>query len=338
MIKKIILIYFLVLSYSLLESKDVYGLKESYDIIVKIDGSDKASIEAGMREALETLMIKMTGSTDVALDKKFDNLYRNAEQYINQYKLSSSGEVLNAKFFFEGHNLRNFLSDNQLPLLLTQESIVMAYLPCELQSSVNVLDASEIELCGVLKDKLSIISQNRNVELAYPILDFRDLNYLDSFRSVSYSAFMNSITKRYGLDNWLICFIRDDFGVILQTVECISSISDEPNGLEETFNNFINKINAKKSLVVNKKMSSKSTISIEGVSDYLTLEKVTEELRSQIIVTDLNLLSINKSSIDYELSSYGKKEDLENLLNINSNFIQSDNSSRNKLIYKYIET
>ena len=338
MIKKIITIYILIFSFFLLESNEVYGLKNSYEVEIELNGSDKTSIELGMREALKTLMIKMTGSTDIALNRKLNKLYSNPEQYINQYKLKVSGEVINANFFFEGNKIRNFLSDNQLPLWLLKESIVMAYLPCELRSSVNVLDASEIELCGVLKDKLSIISQNRNVELAYPILDFRDLNYLDSFRSVSYSAFMNTITTRYGLDNWLICFIRDDFGVILQTVECISSISDEPNGLEETFNNFINKINAKKSLVVNKKMSSKSTISIEGVSDYLTLEKVTEELSSQIIVTDLNLLSINKSSIDYELSSYGKKEDLENLLNINSNFIQSDNSSRNKLIYKYIET
>ena len=67
------------------------------------------------------------------------------------------------------------------------------------------------------------------------------------------------------------------------------------------------------------------------------LEKVTEELRSQIIVIDLNLEALSKVSIDFEISSYGTVEDLENLLDINSNFISLKNSSDNRLIYKYIE-
>ena len=89
--------------------------------------------------------------------------------------------------------------------------------------------------------------------------------------------------------------------------------------------------------MVNKKENTSSIVSIEGVYDYLTLEKVTDELRSQILVTDLNLDSINKTSIDYQLSTYGTVEDLERLLRINSNFIQMENSSKNKLIYRYIK-
>jgi hypothetical protein len=88
---------------------------------------------------------------------------------------------------------------------------------------------------------------------------------------------------------------------------------------------------------VNKKESTKNKVTIEGVFDYFTLEKVTEELRSQIIVTELNLDSVSKASIEFELSTYGSIEDLKNLLNINSNFIQLENSSENKLIYKYVE-
>ena len=86
-----------------------------------------------------------------------------------------------------------------------------------------------------------------------------------------------------------------------------------------------------------KKEKINSRVSIEGVFDYFTLEKVTDELRSQIIVTDLNLESINRASINYEISTYGNKEDLENLLDINSNFIQLEGSSGNKLIYKYLD-
>ena len=337
MIKKIFIIHILIFSFSLIESSEVYGLKNSYEVEIALNGSDKTSIEEGMRDALKNLMIRITGSTTVASDRKLNKLYRNPEQYINQYKLNSSDGVINAIFFFEGSKIRNFLSDNQLPLWLSKESVVMTYIPCQLKSSVNFLDSVNRESCNILKENLSNLSEKRVVELAYPILDFRDLNYLDSLSSVSYSVFMNNTIKRYGLENWIVCLIKDNFGIMLEEAECFSSFSSEANNLDETFNNLINSINLRKHLLVNKKEKINSRVSIEGVFDYLTLEKVTDELRSQIIVTDLNLESINKTSIDYEISTYGNVEDLESLLDINSNFIQLEASSRNKLIYKYLD-
>ena len=336
MIKKFLLIYVAVLSYSFIESKEAYGLKNNYEVEITLDGSDKLSIEEGMREALEILMVRITGNTEVAFSRNLNNLYRNPKKYISQYKLNSSGEAINATFFFEGNEIRNYLSDNELPLWLSKESIVMTYMPCELKSSVNLLDNADKDSCNTLKENLATLSKYRVVELAYPILDFRDLNYLDSLRSVSYSTFMNKIVKRYNLENWIACFVRDDFGVILDKAECISSVSNRASNLDQIFNNLINDVNSRNSLVVNKKKRTTSKVSILGVSDYFTLEKVTEELKSQIIVTDLYLESISKASIVYELSAYGTVEDLENLLEINSNFIELENSSRNRLIYKYI--
>ena len=337
MIKKIILIYFLILSYSLMESEEVYGLKNIYEVKIELGGSDKTSIEEGMREAIKTLMVKVTGSTDVALSSKLNKLYRNPERYINQYKLMVSDEVISANFFFEGNKIRNFLSDNQLPLWLLKESIVMPYMPCELESSINLLESLGREKCNDLKKDLSSLSKKRVVELAYPILDFKDLNFLDSLSSISYSAFMNKTVKRYSLENWIVCLIRDDFGVILDKPSCISSVSKRAANLDQTFNRLINQINSRNSLIVNKKERTKNKVSIEGVFDYFTLEKVTEKLKSQIIVTGINLDSINKASIEFELSTYGSVEDLKNLLDINSNFIQLENSSENKLIYKFVE-
>ena len=337
MIKKIFIIYILIFSFSLIESSEVYGLKNTYEVETALNGTDKSSIEEGMQDALKNLMVRITGSTTVALDRKLNKLYRNPEQYITQYKLNSSDGVINATFFFEGNEIRNFLSDNQLPLWLSKESIVMTYVPCQLKSSINLLDTVDRESCNILKENLSSLSKKRVVELAYPILDFRDLNYLDSLSSVSYSAFMNNTIKRYGLENWIVCLIKDDFGIILEEPECLSSLSQKSNNLENTFNSLINNINLRKSLVVNKKEKINSRVSIEGVFDYFTLEKITDELRSQIIVTDLNLESINRASINYEISTFGNVEDLENLLDINSNFIQLEGSSRNKLIYKYLD-
>lgn len=290
-----------------------------------------------MRRALKNLMVQITGSTKIASDRKLNNLYKNPEQYINQYKLHSIETVINANFFFEGNKIRNYLSNNQLPLWLPNESLILAYIPCGLNSSVSFLDSVDRDLCNALTESLLLLSEQRLVKLTSPILDFKDLGYLDTLSSISFSTFMSKTTKRYSLENWIVCFIRDDFGVILEKAKCISSISDEQTNVEVALNNLINYINLENSLVVNKMIRTNSKISIQGVNDYLTLEKVTEELRSQILVTDLNLDSINKTSIDYQLSTYGTIEDLESLLRINTNFIRLENSSRNRLIYKYKE-
>ena len=336
MIKKIFIIYILLFSFSLIESSEVYGLKNSYEVEITLNGSDKTSIEEGMRKALKNLMVRITGSSEVAFSKNLNKLYINPERYINQYKLNTSNEVINAIYFFEGNKIRDFLSDNQLPLWLSKESIIMTFIPCQLKSSVNLLDTVEKEQCSILKENLSILSKKRVVELTYPILDFRDLNYLDSLSSVSYSVFMNNTIKRYDLENWILCFVRDDFGIILEEPRCLSSVSESASYLDTTFNDLINRINLKKSLVVNKKDRTNSKVSIEGIFDYFTLEKVTNELRSQIIVTDLHLESINKTSIDYKLSTYGSLDDLVSLLDINSNFIQLENSSSTTLVYQYV--
>jgi len=336
MIKKFFLFWLLICSFSFIEGVEVFDLQNTYTVEIGLTGSDKASIEAGMRKALKNLMIQITGSTSVASDRKLDNLYKNPQQYINQYKLKVIEEVINANFFFEGNRIRNYLSDNQLPLWLPNELLVLAYIPCDLNSSASFLDNIDRGSCNTLNDSLSILSKQRLVKLTSPILDFKDLAYLDALSSISYSAFMDKTIKRYNLENWIVCFNRDDFGVILEKAKCISSISDEQANVELVFNKLINHINSENSLVVNKKESTSSKVSIEGIYDYLTLEKITEELRSQILVTDLNLDSINKGSIDYQLSTYGTVEDLERLLRINSNFIQLENSSKNRLIYKYI--
>ena len=102
MIKKFFLSYLLIHSLSFIEGVEVYDLKNTYTVEIELTGSDRASIEAGMRKALKNLMIQITGSTKVASDRKLDNLYKNPQQYINQYKIKVIEEVINANFFFEG--------------------------------------------------------------------------------------------------------------------------------------------------------------------------------------------------------------------------------------------
>ena len=52
MVKKFFLFYLLICSFSFLEGEEVYDLKNTYIVEIELTGSDKASIEAGMRLSL----------------------------------------------------------------------------------------------------------------------------------------------------------------------------------------------------------------------------------------------------------------------------------------------
>ena len=134
------------------------------------------------------------------------------------------------------HEAKDILKKFGIPI---QDGIAIT----DISEAEKALDTIEKELCNILKENLSILSKKRVVELAYPILDFRDLNYLDSLSSVSYSAFMNNSIKRYDLENWIVCLVRDDFGIILEEPKCFSSVSESTTNLDTTFNHLINPSN-----------------------------------------------------------------------------------------------
>ena len=60
-----------------------YGLKDSYDIRVELQGSDKVSIKRGMQEALMSLIEKVTGSSEILEKLDAKNLLKDPQKYIS---------------------------------------------------------------------------------------------------------------------------------------------------------------------------------------------------------------------------------------------------------------
>ena len=103
---------------------------------------------------------------------------------------------------------------------------------------------------------------------------------------------------------------------------------------QEALNYLLDRVNSKKSLVVDKKLKNKTSIRIVGITSLSFLEDVLSNLNSQVLVYGVSLEKV-EDKLDILLSHYGKSEDLKNLLNINDDFKGIDNSSREIISYKY---
>lgn len=255
------------------------------------------------------------------------------EKYVTQYKLGTEDKKIYASFIFEGDLIRSYLSENELPLWLSNDNLILSYLPCK-EESDTVKSEEENEKCNQLEEILNDLSSRRNSIIANPLMDLKDINYFESLGSISTERFMKRISRRYEVDPWLLCLIKDEFGLLLDNPKCLSSLGKQSSP-SEALNDLLDKVNSKKSLVVDKNIKNKTSIRVIGITNLANLENVLNDLKSQVLVYGVTLKKVEGDTLDILLSHFGKSEDLKNLLNINDDFKGMDNSSAKVVSYKY---
>ena len=315
-------------------SEDVFSLKKEYETTVFIDGTNQIEIKKGMKVALSSLLINLSGNSKILKEKSAITIISQPEKFISQYSLGIKDEKLIATFILQGDLIRTSLSQNSLPIWISESPKVLAFFPCS-EVSNKGLNTEENILCNALEEKIRNLSRQRKAHIMRPLMDLTDLNYLESLSSISMDKFMEKITKRYALDLWLQCEIKDDFGFLLEEPKCISTFDDEYSSLDFVFNELIDRSNEKYSLIVNKSIKNQTIINIENVESFSSLESVLQELESQVLIFDLSLREIEGNNIQASLSHFGERRDLKNLLGMNENFKELNSNSQDIISYKY---
>tara|TARA_B100001175_G_scaffold173_1_gene155 strand:+ start:3452 stop:4423 length:972 start_codon:yes stop_codon:yes gene_type:complete len=314
-------------------SQEIFSLKKSYDSQVFIEGTDQVSIKQGMQLALSSLLVNLSGNSKIVNEKSIRAMMNVPEKYVTQYKLGTEDKKIYASFIFEGDLIRSYLSENELPLWLSNDNLILSYLPCK-EESDTVKSEEENEKCNQLEEILNDLSSRRNSIIANPLMDLKDINYFESLGSISTERFMKRISRRYEVGPWLLCLIKDEFGLLLNKPKCLSSLGKQSSP-SEALNDLLDKVNSKKSLVVDKNIKNKTSIRVIGITNLANLENVLNDLKSQVLVYGVTLKKVEGDTLDILLSHFGKSEDLKNLLNINDNFKGMDNSSAKVVSYKY---
>ena len=319
-------------------TEQAYGLKDSYDIRVDLQGSDKISIDKGMQEALKTLFVKVSGSSETLEGLNDNDLLKNPQKYVSEYRLENNEEgVLQGNFLFNGRLIRQALINNTLPLWTGKSSTVLVYLPCltETASSLNEKINSNIS-CLNFKQEIQNISATRLSHPVFPLMDLIDLSSLDVLRLLPTNVFMSKISKRYNLSDWMACFNKDDFGIVIEKPYCISSINTNANSLEKTFNELINFINNEFQVQVDNDLQITVPVIIRNVRGQEALNEVLANISNNILVKNLNLKTIQNNDIQLSVQVLGSKIDFRKIMIANEEFDHSpDDEDRIALTFIY---
>ena len=88
--KKICFIFLFLISISpSLYGEEGYAFKELYEIEVELNGTDRDSINEGMKLAFRELMLGLSSNTEINTYSAIVRAVRDSEKYITEYRLSS---------------------------------------------------------------------------------------------------------------------------------------------------------------------------------------------------------------------------------------------------------
>lgn len=303
----------------MLNSEEIFSLKNQYEVEIGIEGTDQNSVKKGMKSALSSLLISLSGNSTILNKLPVKKALNNPETFISQYKLELTEDGLISIFSFEGSSLRLFFSQNSLPLWVSKNPIILTFLPCKEDPSY-LYNSEEKIICDSLEKSLEDLSSARNSKVTYPLMDLKDINYFESLNSLSANRFMNKLNRRYLASSWILCFTKDSFGISLDAPICQSSESKGQRPLEQTYNELLDIINLEQSLVVDQSLKNITKIKISGISNFSKLEDLVRNINTQVLVYDAIINEIEDDQVIVSISHYGQKEDFLDLLEKNTSF------------------
>tara|TARA_Y100001970_G_scaffold158998_1_gene194458 strand:+ start:78542 stop:79567 length:1026 start_codon:yes stop_codon:yes gene_type:complete len=335
MIKKFIYIILLILVNDL--HSEPYSLKESYLIEQEISGTDNRSIDKGITEALISLSIKLTGDSQIFNKRTFKEILVNKTNFLTEYRLFQREERFYGEFSFSGNNIRAAFANNGFPIIINQVNEILVYLPCRKPTSLSIEQKETFNaICESSYFLLKDLMKQRGFLAIEPIMDAKELAKMELIESLDIQRFIRTINRRYQIKDWVSCSAFDDFGLPNKEVQCISSRQKDKQKYKQTINELINLINLDNQLVLDQESSSKFYLTVRGIDSYVILSNMMKEIKSFVLIKELQLKSINKDAAILFVEVHGSKFEFERLLNIDLSFEKlNDDNSTASLLYNY---
>jgi len=339
--KKFYLVYLFLLSISpFICSEEGYAFKELYEIQVELEGTDRASINGGMKLAFQNLMLTLSGNSEINAYPAVVKAVNVSEKFVSEYRLSSEADKILAIFSFNGEEVRKLLSENSLPLWIGIKPKVLLFLPCKSESFL-IVDEEEIlikrqENCTEIKAKIDTKGSMRNIVFIEPVLDLIDLKYLNLYEPRSDQDFLNKISSRYGLEDWMICYIQNEYGLLITEPFCLSPISDFKRiTLNDMIDTLADELSKDFQLNIDPNIKTELRISVSGVEEHSDLLNVEKIIETNALVYAYSIGSISSDTVTYVLSIRGQVSDLEKLMNVNP-LLTNQPSQGNGIALEYL--
>ncbi|MDK9738557.1 DUF2066 domain-containing protein [Vibrio sp. D404a] len=289
---------------------------------VAINSEQKEPERAARNEGMQQVLVRATGQTDVAANETVKKAMRQSAQYLSQMSFGEASEQTTLRMRFNGAQIRNLLTQAQLPYWPDTRSNVLVWLVEEQNYDKNIVwEHSNSELAAGIQQNAKL----RGLPITLPVGDFDDITGIAT--SDLWGGFVSPISQasqRYPVDAVLV--VRAQSSGLRWTLydqqpnqltsapksPVTGSISDSGASASQSLVNEISNYYATKSAVTVASESSESIlaqfISLNNAQDFFQLENALKALNS---VASLDILKIQNHEVTFRIHLLSTQDEFE---------------------------
>ena len=169
---------------------------------VAINSEQKEPERAARNEGMQQVLVRATGQTNVAANETVQKAMRQSAQYLSQMSFGEASEQTTLRMRFNGAQIRNLLTQAQLPYWPETRSNVLVWLVEEQNYDKTIVwEHSSSELAAGIQKNAKV----RGLPITLPVGDFDDITGIAT--SDLWGGFVSPISQasqRYPVDAVLV--------------------------------------------------------------------------------------------------------------------------------------
>ena len=309
------------------------ALPDEHEFLIKINKQNETSF---LNQALQNSILKILGSYDTYSKKKgfFNTL--NPRDFINEFGSFNEKDSSFSKIIIDASSLRNFLVKNGFDVSSEIKSVLIGWILCDVNLDSLDLYQKLRQKCEQIKNNLKYISQERNTDLFFPMLDSEDLI---SFKIQNENNELDFIylSDRYEADSFFYCRLS------LENENCYlpdKNFSDRDLNFSKklkpklAIHTLIDEVLSDQILEINPLKPKPFIINIKNISSLDDYKNVLKEVEKIIIFSDINPSSLSGNELSFTASLIGNYDQINELfLNFPFFDLEEANEESISLIY-----
>lgn len=182
------------------------AVQDLYQTEVPIEQDTQAQRAAAFREAMGTVLVRLTGRPDAATSPDTEEIRRAAERYVQQYRMTREGKLWVS---FDRVSVDAELARRGLPIWGVERPAVLLILAVDQGGGQRFVLSAEDEVAdpvaGELRDRMVALSRSRGLPIVLPLMDAQDQTVI-SFSEAwgGFDQALEAAGARYGTDSVLL--------------------------------------------------------------------------------------------------------------------------------------
>jgi hypothetical protein len=183
-----------------------------YEAEAEMEQDTQARRAAAFREAMGVVLVRLTGRLEAAGGEDTEEIRRNAERYVQQYRATGDGKLWVA---FDADALNRAMAERGLPIWGAERPAVLLVLAVDEGAGERYVLSAEDEMpdpeSKALRDRVQELAEFRGLPIILPLMDAQDRSVM-SFTE-AWGGFDQALVDagaRYGADSVLLGRLQSD--------------------------------------------------------------------------------------------------------------------------------